>query len=38
MAVVLSLEDTLKYEKPQVVIVNVLAMTESDAKTRLITE
>lgn len=26
------LEDTLKYEKPQVVIVNVLAMTESDAK------
>ena len=26
------LEDTLKYEKPQVVILNVLAMTESDAK------
>jgi len=26
------LEDTLKYEKPQVVIVNVLAMTQRDAK------
>lgn len=32
------LEDTLKYEKPQVVIVNVLAMTQEMPKARLITE